>query len=164
MSCGPARQAPPHTTPSPARAVTHLSGSRGRADAAQRPINVIPDLPSAPFPDPIALGYPEVQDAMQHLEESAASLMPAIEEDIATCLDVTEAPEGLQDPGGGTWNYTKVKPSTLKTLDPQPSTLNPKPETRNPKPETLNPKPERWTSKAPGETPTSRQCPRSCRA
>ena len=78
------------------------------ADAAQRPINVIPDLPSAPFPDPVALGFPEVHDAMQHLEECAATLRHAIEEDIATCLDVTEAPEGLQDPGRGKWNYTKV--------------------------------------------------------
>ena len=61
-----------------------------------RPLIFRGDLPSAPFPDPVALGFPEVQDAIDHLEECAAKLMDAMHEDVATCLDVTPAPEGLQ--------------------------------------------------------------------
>ena len=37
-----------------------------------------------------------MQDAIEHLEECAAKLMDAMQEDVAMCLDVTPAPEGLQ--------------------------------------------------------------------
>ena len=98
------------------------SGARDAADAValgavhrgvylvpqQRPLTVLRDLPSAPFPDPVALGFPEVRDAIEHLEQCASELMAEMQEDIATCVEVTEAPEGLQDPGAGAWDYTKV--------------------------------------------------------
>jgi hypothetical protein len=67
-------------------------------DPAQRPIIFRSGLPSAPFPDPIALGFPEVQSAIDHLEESASKLMAEMQEDITMCLEATPAPEGLQVP------------------------------------------------------------------
>jgi len=93
--------------------------SRGVWDSPiQRPLSYTLDLPTAPFPDPVALGYPEVREAMDMIEAAIVSDLRAIQDDVNICLEANEAPEGLQDPLAGSWQYTKINFSGLKPDPP----------------------------------------------
>lgn len=62
---------------------------------------------------PCLLGFPEVREAMDLLEEAVMRELKAIQDDVNICQEATEAPEGLQDPSAGSWKYTKINFSGL---------------------------------------------------
>jgi aspartate beta-hydroxylase len=74
----------------------------------QRPLNFTRDLPTSPFPDANGLGYPEVAEAMRSIEQAVLADLRAIKDDVNICQEANEAPEGLQDPSAGSWEYTKI--------------------------------------------------------
>lgn len=97
-----------------AERVANDAVARGVWDSSnQRPLSYTRGLPTAPFPDPVALGYPEVRAAMDMVEAAIVRDLRAIQDDVNICFDANEAPEGLQDPLAGSWQYTKINFSGL---------------------------------------------------
>ena len=100
---------------SEANRVANDAVSRGVwGSSIQRPHSYTQGLPTAPFPNPVALGYPEVQEAMDLVEAAIVRDLRAIQDDVNICFEANEAPEGLQDPLAGSWQYTKINFSGLK--------------------------------------------------
>eukprot|EP00960_Hanusia_phi_P015435 454969-Hanusia_phi.AAC.3 len=82
------------------------SASPSPCTRMQRPLRFFPELDSAPFPDPSK--FPEVQEGLHVMRSLGEQLLEEMQTDVFLCKGHTEAAEGLQDPGGGKWTYTKV--------------------------------------------------------